>query len=256
MSLLKLAGLFFLTALLYAAVGFGGGSTYNAVLVLVGTDFVILPAIALICNIIVVTGGTWRFHRGGHIPWRKVWPLFAFSVPMAWIGGRILIDETLFVLLLGLALLFAGFLMLVQSRIYSDDSLPSERRLPISTIGGGLGFMSGMVGIGGGIFLAPILHLFNWERAKAIAGICSAFILVNSISGLIGQAMKLEDISRLSSLIDYWPLYLAVLVGGQIGSLVGSGWLNPRWIRVVTAGLILFVAARLLLRSAQVYGLF
>ena len=79
--MLKLAGLFLITAVLYAAVGFGGGSTYNALLVLAGTDYLLLPSIALICNIIVVSGGTWRFHKANFIPWRAVWPLFVLSVP-------------------------------------------------------------------------------------------------------------------------------------------------------------------------------
>ncbi len=245
----KLAGLFFVTAVLYAAVGFGGGSTYNALLVIAGTDFVILPAIALICNIIVVTGGTIRFHQKGLIPWKSVWPLFACSVPFAWIGGRMAISESAFVLTLGLALIAAGFLMFYQTRLTSD--LPSEKRLnwTIPAIGSGIGLLSGLVGIGGGIFLAPVLYLTKWGRARVIAGVCSAFILVNSMAGLIGQLMKLDDLSRIGYLASYWPLFVAVFIGGQIGSFAGSGWLNPKWVRLLTAVLILWVGARLLLRS-------
>lgn len=250
--MLKLAGLFFVTAVLYAAVGFGGGSTYSALLVLVDTDYLILPSIALICNLIVVIGGTWRFHQRGLIPWQKVWPLFAVSVPMAWVGGRIQISETIFVLLLGMALLMAGITMLLQNKFsnsHIEVSQESTRTMPV--IGGTLGLLSGMVGVGGGIFLAPILHLSRWGRAKAIAGVCSAFILVNSLAGLLGQFSKLHTKQQLTSLIDYWPLFIAVFIGGQIGSLISSSWLNPKWVRLMTAALILFVALRLLLRSIK-----
>ncbi|MBC6404013.1 MAG: sulfite exporter TauE/SafE family protein [Hyphomonadaceae bacterium] len=247
--MLKPAALFFLTAALYASVGFGGGSTYNALLVLVGTDYAILPSIALVCNIIVVSGGTWRFHQKGLIPWGRVWPLFALSVPAAWFGGRIPIDEPSFVLLLGVSLLVAGCLMLWQMRVYRERETerPMPRGLPV--IGGGLGLLSGMVGIGGGIFLAPILHMMNWGRVKVIAGVCSAFILVNSVSGLIGQAMKLSGQARLSDILSFWPLFVAVCVGGQLGSRAASGWLDPRLVRTLTAVLILFVALRLLWRA-------
>ncbi len=252
--MIKLPALFFITALLYAAVGFGGGSTYNALLVLVDTDYLILPSIALICNLIVVTGGTWRFHNQGMIPWRKVWPLFAVSVPLAWLGGRIQISETVFVFVLGTALLLASLTMLLQNAFTqrkTNDELNTSNEsghfMPI--IGGGLGLLSGLVGIGGGIFLAPILHLTNWGRAKAIAGVCSAFILVNSLAGLLGQISKLQSNHQLSGLLEYWPLFIAVLIGGQIGSALGSTWLNPKWVRLITAALILLVALRLLARS-------
>jgi len=247
--MLKLAGLFFVTAILYAAVGFGGGSTYNAFLVIAGTDFTILPAIALICNIIVVTGGTLRFHQKGLIPWKTVWPLFALSVPMAWIGGRMAISEAVFVLVLGLALIVAALLMIYHARLGPEVTEEKPLIVTIPAIGSGIGLLSGLVGIGGGIFLAPVLHLTRWGRAKVIAGVCSAFILVNSIAGLMGQMMKLDDASRLDSVVSYWPLFLAVLIGGQIGSRAGSGKLDPQIIRLLTAILILIVGGRLLFRS-------
>ena len=247
--MLKLAGLFFVTAILYAAVGFGGGSTYNALLVITGTDFVILPAIALICNIIVVTGGTVRFHSKGLIPWRSVWPLFVLSVPFAWFGGRMAISETTFVLVLGAALMGAALLMIYQARFGSNMKTEKPLGPAIPAIGSAIGLLSGLVGIGGGIFLAPVLHLTKWGRAKVIAGVCSAFILVNSVAGLAGQLTKLEDMSRLGSVASYWPLFVAVFIGGQIGSRAGSGRLNPQIIRVLTALLIFVVGGRLLARA-------
>ena len=247
--MLKMAGLFFVTALLYAAVGFGGGSTYSALLVLANTDYLILPSIALVCNIIVVSGGTVRFHIKNLIPWRKVWPLFALSVPMSWLGGRIIIAETVFLVLLGAALLIAGLSMLIQQKHAEPEIVAGGGSHFIPLMGAALGLLSGLVGIGGGIFLAPILHMLRWEKAKVVAGVCSAFILVNSVAGLTGQMMKLEQITYLSKLADYWPLFGAVFIGGQMGSISASSWLNPRWVKLLTAVLILFVAVRLLTRS-------
>ena len=109
-----LIAFFFLTALLYAAAGFGGGSTYNALLVLAGTDYRAVPVVALACNILVVTVGSWRFARSGHVEWRRIWPLFTLSIPFAWIGGRLVVAEMLFVALLAASLLVAGLLMLWQ----------------------------------------------------------------------------------------------------------------------------------------------
>jgi len=251
---LKLAGLFLVTALLYASVGFGGGSTYNALLVLADTDYVLLPSIALICNIIVVTGGTLRFHRKKLIPWDVIWPLLFLSVPFAWFGGQLLIDRELFILLLGLTLLVAGILMLMRVKVGLDAGIGRHLGPVIPVTGMGIGFLSGLVGIGGGIFLAPVLHLLKWASVRTIAGTCSAFILVNSIAGLTGQLMKLGDISRVNDITSYWPLFVAVFVGGQIGSMAGRDWLNPKWVRLLTAILILFVAVRLLVKSLDSFG--
>jgi uncharacterized protein len=239
---------FFVTALLYASVGFGGGSTYNALLVLHGADYRILPAIALICNIIVVTGGAWRFSRAGHLNWRGLMPFLAASVPAAWLGGRIPISETLFIGVLGGSLLIAGAHLLFQPQ-QGETNAPRKTPIAIALVaGGGIGFISGLVGIGGGIFLAPILYFLHWGRAKEIAGACSLFILVNSVSGLAGQFMKLEGFEAVSMIQDYWLLFPAVLIGGQIGSRLSSAALSPKTIKRLTAILIVYVSLRLLLR--------
>lgn len=240
-----LAGLFALTAALYASVGFGGGSTYNALLVLADTDYRILPAIALICNIVVVTGGSVRYARAREVPWRALWPILIVSAPMAWLGGRLAIDRALFVLLLGSALLVAGLSMLAQRERTSDAPPRPVRPLTAPATGAGVGLLSGLVGIGGGIFLAPILHLLRWDTPRRIAATASVFILVNSIAGLTGQFAKLGG-EGWRGIAEYWPLMLAVLVGGQVGSLFGAKILPQRLIRVATAILILYVAVRLL----------
>ena len=245
--MIGLAALFLLTALLYAAVGFGGGSTYSALLVLAKTDFHLIPVISLMCNLLVVSVGTWRFARAGQMPWRRAWPLFTLSVPLAWVGGRLAVSELLFVGLLAVSLLVAGLAMLWQRKPLPDDttSAPTWRE-PI--IGGMLGLLAGIVGIGGGIFLAPVLHLMRWGGAKAIAGTCALFILVNSIAGLAGQLAKPEAMSRLEAMGGYWLLFPAVAIGGLAGSMIGSTRLKPRHLAVMTAILVLYVAGQLAVR--------
>jgi uncharacterized membrane protein YfcA len=245
--MIGLAALFLLTALLYAAVGFGGGSTYSALLVLAKTDFHLVPVISLMCNLLVVSVGTWRFARAGQMPWRRAWPLFTLSVPLAWVGGRLAVSELLFVGLLAVSLLVAGLAMLWQRKPLPDDttSAPTWRE-PI--IGGILGLLAGIVGIGGGIFLAPVLHLMRWGGAKAIAGTCALFILVNSIAGLAGQLAKPEAMSRLEAMGGYWLLFPAVAIGGLAGSMIGSTRLKPRHLAVMTAILVLYVAGQLAVR--------
>ena len=238
---------FFATALVYAMAGFGGGSTYNALLVLADVDFRAVPILALCCNIIVVAVGSWRFARAGHIDWRRIWPLIILSVPLAWLGGRLEVAETLFVGLLAASLLVAGLLMLWQPRWQRAGDAPRRGKWVDPVAGGALGFLAGVVGIGGGIFLAPLLYMLRWGSERAIAGTCAVFILVNSIAGLGGQLTK--DGARFgSALLDHWPLFPAVLVGGLIGSLLGSQRLDPRHVRLVTAVLVLYVAVRLWLR--------
>jgi uncharacterized membrane protein YfcA len=240
-----LAIFFFLTALLYAAAGFGGGSTYNALLVLAGTDYRAVPIVALACNILVVAVGSWRFARAGHVDWRRIWPLFVLSIPCAWLGGRLVVAETVFVGLLAACLLVAGLLMLWQPmwEQAAPAGAPSRWREPV--VGGALGFLAGMVGIGGGIFLAPLLYMLRWGPPKAIAGASAVFILANSLAGLAGQLAKGGGAQALAA---HWPLFPAVLAGGLIGSTLGSGRLDPRYVRILTAFLILYVAVRLAIR--------
>ena len=188
--MLGLAALFFLTALLYGAAGFGGGSTYNALLVLAGTDYRAVPVIALACNILVVSVGSWRFARSGHVDWRRIWPLFVLSIPFAWIGGRLVVAEIVFVGLLAASLLVAGLLMLWQPLWEKEAPAAIRSRWLEPVAGGALGFLAGVVGIGGGIFLAPLLYMLRWGPPKAIAGTSAVFILANSLSGLAGQLAK------------------------------------------------------------------
>lgn len=240
---------FFLTALLYASVGFGGGSTYNALLALAGVDYRVLPAVALTCNILVVIGGTWRFARAGLVPWRRVLPLVLISAPFAWGGGLTPIKQTLFLSLLAASLLVAGIALLLQKEgAETADTVASDRKATIADLltGAGVGYLAGLVGIGGGIFLAPYLHITRWAGSKQIAATASVFILVNSIAGLAGQLLKLGSTGALPDVLAFWPLGLAVVIGGQLGSVAGIRMLSPTVVKRATGVLILYVAGQLL----------
>ena len=240
---------FFATALLYASVGFGGGSTYTALLALWGVDYRILPAISLLCNIIVVTGGTIRFHRAGLLDWRRALPVALIAAPFAWLGGLTPIKESTFLTLLAVSLLIAGVTLLVQREPESKGTGPIEpkrtdaKTLTVAVL---LGYLAGLVGIGGGIFLAPFLHFTRWGSAKTIAAAASLFILVNSVAGLIGQSLKLGASGQFPALADHWPLALAVLLGGQIGGMMGIRLFSPLLLRRLTGVLVLYVAGQLL----------
>lgn len=243
-----LALLFLLTAVLYASVGFGGGSTYNALLVLAGTDYRLLPSVSLLCNLIVVSGGVWHYRRSGDLSFAYALPFIALSTPMAWFGGSVPIQKDTFVMLLGFSLLAAGIAMWFQapeSKTTRSGS-PAARWVIGVPLGGAIGFLSGMVGIGGGIFLAPALHLLRLAEPKRIAATCSFFIMVNSAAGLIGQATKPATTAQLGQLLEYGWLGVAVLIGGQLGSRLGTEVLSARTIKRLTAALVLYVAGRLL----------
>lgn len=242
---LTLFSFFFITALLYASVGFGGGSTYTALLVLSDAPYMIIPIISLACNITVVSGNSVQYLRARLISWSRVWPFLALSVPMAWVGGRVEISQTLFIGLLAFSLLFAGISLLLR-RGPMRDTPRGQSIYTSAIIGAGLGLLSGMVGIGGGIFLAPILHHIGWGKAKEIAALCSLFILVNSVSGLIGQLLKLGNLESLQILQPYWLLLPMVFIGGFIGNRLSLKVFSENTIRKMTALLILFVALRLL----------
>lgn len=242
--MIALAAAFLATALIYAIAGFGGGSTYTALLVLAGTDYRAVPILSLACNILVVSAGSWRFARAGHFDWRRAWPLFVTSVPAAWIGGRLMIERDLFIALLAGALLVAGLVMLWEPTWKREIAPGPSPRWIALVAGGSLGLLAGIVGIGGGIFLAPLLYLLRWDAPRRIAATCAVFILVNSISGLAGQASKGIGAAG-SAFADHALLFPAVLIGGLIGAGLGARQIDPKWVRVVTALLILYVAARL-----------
>jgi uncharacterized membrane protein YfcA len=237
---------FFLTALLYASVGFGGGSTYSALLALSGLDYRILPLITLACNILVVAGGSLRFARAGVTPWKGALVMTALAAPAAFLGGLVPIDRGSFLLLLGASLVLTALTMLIPVR-EDHDGEPTQLAKAMPVIAAPIGFLAGLVGIGGGIFLAPLLHLTRWKNARAIAATASLFILVNSLFGLAGQLAKNGPDAFAGAMAEALPLLIAVVIGGQIGSLMAVRFLPLRWIRWLTAALVLVVGIRLLM---------
>ena len=242
MSILSI--LFFVTAILYSSVGFGGGSTYLALLLIWGIPYQIFPIIALSCNIIVVSGNSFNYIRAGNLNLKLLLPYLIGSIPLAFIGGSLPIEKKFFEILLLIVLSVAGLLLLFKFKSY-DDKEENYRKIPIIIsifIGGILGFVSGVVGIGGGIFLSPILFLIRAAKPNHIITTASLFILINSLSGIIGQLTKS---SVLSEIQNYWFLLLAVLIGGQIGNFLNLKIFPTRILALVTAGLVLFVAVRM-----------
>lgn len=235
--------LFFVTAILYSSVGFGGGSTYLALLLIWGVPYTIFPIIALSCNIIVVSGNCFNYIRAGNLNLKLLIPYLIGSIPLSFIGGSLNIEKQIFEILLFFVLLIAGCLLLINFNSY-DDKDKSYKNIPyfISiTIGAILGFVSGIVGIGGGIFLSPILYLLKVARPKHIVTVASLFILINSIFGIAGQLTKeiyFEEI------YPYFYLLIAVLIGGQIGNYLNLKIFPTKILALITSILVIFVAIR------------
>jgi len=238
---------FFVTSILYSSVGFGGGSTYLALLLIWDIPFFIFPVIALLCNIIVVSGNSFNYIRAGNHNFKLLLPFLIGSIPFAFFGGTLLVNKVTFEFILFFVLMFAGILLLINNRSYETNNLVI-RKLNVTfscLIGSALGLISGIVGIGGGIFLSPILFLLKAEKPKIIATTASLFILINSISGLLGQFTK-ENI--FNELIFYWPLFLSVLIGGYIGNYINLKIFSNRTLTIMTSLLVIFVSLRIGIR--------
>ncbi len=236
---------FFIIALLYSSIGFGGGSSYIAFMLLFNLPYDSIPLIALSCNLIVVSGGSFHYLKNKQVSLSFIFPFLMTSIPAAYFGGMIEIEKEVFRLILGACLLLAALRMISNTKKdYEKTSEPST--ILSGVVGLILGGISGMVGIGGGIFLSPLMYNLRWGRPKQIAATCSLFIFFNSIAGLIGQFQKSVSILALES---YWPLLIAVFIGGQIGSYVGSNKLKPRYIEIITSILVMIVSVRVLVFS-------
>lgn len=242
----ELVFFFALIAFVYASVGFGGGSSYLSILALYALPFKEIRLIALLCNIIVVTGGAIIFIRNKQVDWKKILPVAIASVPMAFLGAKMKISQDTFFILLGCSLLVAAVLLWIKTKAADKVEAKTHGKggyIQDALLGGAIGFLSGMVGIGGGIFLSPLLNLLKWDTPKKIAATATVFILVNSISGIAGQ------LTQLPAGINYQRIAIlcaAVLVGGQLGSRMGAVRFNPLLIRRLTAALVFFAGVEVL----------
>jgi len=238
---------FLITSILYSSVGFGGGSTYLALMLIWEIPFFIIPILALCCNIIVVSGNSINYVRSGNFNLKLLFPYLLGSIPFAFFGASISISKELFEITLFVILSIAGIFLLIESKSFNNDEikLNSIPKVVSIFIGSIIGFISGIVGIGGGIFLSPILFLMKAGYPKHIATTASLFILINSIFGVAGQLTK--DIV-FDEFLNYWPLFLCVLAGGQIGNFLNIKLLSNKTLALITSVLVIFVAIRMGIR--------
>lgn len=247
-SLLWLALCFFAVAVLYSSVGFGGGSSYLALLALFLPNFLEIKTMALLCNLVVVSGGTYLFYQEGLFNKKLFLPLVACSVPAAFLGATISLSQPIFFVCLGAVLALSGALLIFQLFLpvpQSHAPTPKSSALALHlSLGAGAGFVSGLVGIGGGILLSPVLHLLRWAQPKTIAALASFFILVNSLAGLAGQVAS-GNFKADGTIL--FPLLLAVFAGGQVGTRVSLQKLQPRAVKGLTGVFVLVIGVKLVL---------
>lgn len=240
-----LAFVFFVIATLYSSAGFGGGSSYLALLALVFTEFFYIRSTALICNIAVVSLSCYFYYRRGLLDFKRFMPFVLAGIPLAFIGANFRLKDQVFFMILGLSLIVSAVAMILQT--FSKNWIPGPKHYRPSvaySLGGSVGFLAGLVGIGGGIFLAPILNNMNWDRPVKIAALTSLFIWVNSMAGIAGLAYN--DTLKL-----YWPQTLLLIVAVLLGGWLGSGFtlkkMNSTVLKRWVAVLILFVGFRVFL---------
>ena len=245
--MITLSIFFLITSILYSSVGFGGGSTYLALMLIWEIPFYIIPILALCCNIIVVSGNSINYVRSGNLNLNLLVPYVVGSIPFAFFGASLSISKDLFEIILFIILFIAGILLLIKNKSYDNDQIKinSIPKVVSIFIGSVIGFVSGIVGIGGGIFLSPILFLMKAGYPKHIVTAASLFILINSIFGVAGQLTKNIVFEEF---LNYWPLFACVLVGGQIGNLLNIKFLSNKTLTIITSMLVIFVSIRMGIR--------
>jgi hypothetical protein len=236
--------IFFLIALIYSAAGFGGGSLYLAVLSESGWPPEKLVFIALSCNFLVTLIGAIRFHSNKVIPYKRLWPVLVLSVPFSYWASTWKVTDQYFFLTLASALVLAAVAMIGQSLIKKNEE---ETKHPIWIYGAVpfMGLLAGMTGIGGGIYLSPLLHLSKWGKPREIAAVACVFILINSLAGLVARWSQFSESSFSSDLV---MLPIAVVVGGFVGSKLSAKILSQQWIRWITIVILIFAAIRIFIR--------
>jgi uncharacterized protein len=232
--------LIFIAALLYASVGHAGASGYLAAMALMGVAPEVMKPSALVLNLLVSSIGTVAFARAGAFSWRLFWPFALGAIPLAYFGGAARPDAGWYKPLVGIVLLLAAVRLLVGKLADKENPEPPPVWLSV-LLGAGIGFLAGLTGTGGGIFLTPLLLLMGWARAKEAAGTSVAFILVNSLAGLAGKPSSLAHLPA-----NLWLWAIAAVAGGSLGAMLGSKRLPPPSLRRLLALVLLIAAAKLL----------
>jgi uncharacterized membrane protein YfcA len=242
-----IAGLFFVVAILYSSVGHAGSSGYQAVMGLVGMAPFVMKPTALVLNISVAIIASAQFWRAGHFSWKLFWPFAAASIPLAFLGGKIALPPQYYRFAVGAVLLFSAWRMAAQS-LRKDEMPVREPRLGASLAAGGvLGFVAGLTGTGGGIFLSPLILLCRWADPKKTAAVSAMFILVNSVSGIAGWMSDSKQTLPRAEWSAALPAWIgAVVVGGLIGSYLGSRKLGTQAIRRMLAVVLLIAGGKLI----------
>lgn len=230
----------FSVAALYSSVGHGGASGYLAVMALLAVPPEQTRPAALVLNLFVASIAAFQFFRAGYFSWGLFWPFAVTSIPFAFVGGMMKLPTNVYKIILGLVLLSAAFRLAWKFASDNKEVQPPKIWMAL-IIGAVIGLLSGLVGVGGGIFLTPILLLMHWSETKTAAGVSSVFILVNSASGLLGNYAQVSGLSR-----NAWFWIAAAVAGGLVGSLLGAKKFNSITLRRVLAAVLLFAAVKLI----------
>jgi uncharacterized membrane protein YfcA len=237
------AGMLF-AAFGYASVGHGGASAYLAAMALAGVAPQEMRPIALLLNVLVSSLATWKFHRAGHFRWRLFWPFAVVSIPLAYVGGAITLPGQAYKILVGVVLLYAAWQLWRSAR--AGEEMRPVREPPLGwamAIGAAMGLLAGLTGVGGGIFLSPLLLMLGWAGTKQTSAVAAPFILVNSLAGLAAIA-----VARSAALPAYvWILAPAVLAGGWLGAESGSRRFANPLVRRVLAVVLALAGAKMVL---------
>ncbi len=245
-SFIPLLALTFLVAFVYSSVGHGGASGYLALLSLYTFPKEPASASALCLNLLVSGAAFYAFWKASHFSWRFAWPFVLTSIPAAFLGGLIKVPPSVYALLLAWVLVFAGFRLLIDIKLSLKQVSCRPSLLFSLPLGGLIGVLSGIVGVGGGIFLSPLLLFFRWAEPKRTAAISAFFILVNSFAGLLGRAFRYQFKFDLSSLVI--GMVATAFLGGILGSHLGANHFSAGWLRRILSA-VLFIAAFKLFRS-------
>ena len=241
LTLFLIAGLMFGGAILYASVGHAGASAYLAIMALFALPPEVMRPTALVLNILVASIATWRYARAGLFDWRLFWPFAVTAVPMAYVAGGISLPVEAFRPLLGVVLLLSALRLLWPKRIRALGPTRAPR-LPVALLAGaGVGALSGLVGVGGGIFLSPLILFPGWAEPRTTSGTVAPFILLVSASGLLGS---LASVGQLPAELPWFAF--AVVAGGLVGTWLGARQLSARGLLYVLAAVELLAAAKLL----------